>query len=274
MSESKTQKNPIVLLTDFGTTDPFVGQMKGVIKSIAPDAEMIDLCHHVPPQNIEVGALFLRKSVEYFPDGTIFIAVVDPGVGTERKGLVAKSGQFFFVGPDNGLLSPCFQETDVTEIRLIENSQYQLPRVSCTFHGRDIFSPVAAHLFNGVKLAVFGEKTEKVVQLDLLNPETSERQIKGKVIHIDRFGNIWTNISLESLFLAGLNKSMRNVSLKLGNCEIRGIQSTYHSETNEYPGVLVINSFDLLEIAVPDWSAMERFELKLNDKIEVIILTD
>jgi len=172
----------ITLLTDFGLTDHFVGVMKGVITSIAPDTQIIDITHDVPPFSIAQGAFLLDQAWRYFPKGTIHLAIVDPGVGSTRRPLLIRSRGHYFIGPDNGI----FTHLESAKIRHLDQPKYWLPDPSNTFHGRDIFSPVAAHLANGVKPASFGSLITDPVLLTI--PPCS-------ILHIDRFGNLITNLS-------------------------------------------------------------------------------
>ena len=160
----------ITLLTDFGTQDAFVGVMKGVIKTIAPGADVIDLTHHVPPQDIKAGAFVLKTAYQYFPPGTIHLAVVDPGVGGARRPVAAQIGEYVYVCPDNGLLSYVLAEETLTQAVTLDNTQYHLPQRSRTFHGRDVFAPVAAHLASGVPLAALGAQADTLQDVPAVCP--------------------------------------------------------------------------------------------------------
>ena len=183
---------PIVLLTDFGTRDGYVGVMKGVIARIAPGTPVIDLSHEVPPQDIRSASFLLGEWFRYFPDGSVHVAVVDPGVGSSRRGLALHSQGHFFVGPDNGLLSLVL---DGAEVFCLDRSEYWLDEVSNTFHGRDVFAPVAAHLAKGVPLCALGSPVEDSARLSFLEPEASEGGWLGEILYIDRFGNLITNFT-------------------------------------------------------------------------------
>ena len=191
----------IAILTDFGTQDPFVGVMKGVITKIAPSARIIDLTHQIPPGDIRRAAVQLWQARYYFPAGTIFLCVVDPGVGTARKGIALETGGSFFVGPDNGLFSYIFDQDP--RIFELANPSYQLQNPSSTFHGRDIFAPAAGYLGAGVQLDSFGNQIKTPVSLPnpLLKPyqnpsgsEPSTFSIAGETLYPDRFGNILTSL--------------------------------------------------------------------------------
>lgn len=198
----------IALLTDFGVRDTYVGQMKGVLAARAPAARVIDLSHHVPPQDIRVAALWLLDAAPAFPADTIHLAVVDPGVGTERAILAARAGGRFFVGPDNGLFAPILA-TDETAwaVRVERSDLYLTPpcAASHTFHGRDRFAPVAAAIATGMTLAELGPRVQDWVGLTLPEPcRTEAGGLKGEVLYLDHFGNAVTNLRVEDLVAAGL----------------------------------------------------------------------
>ncbi len=201
----------ITLLTDFGLGDAYVGIMKGVILSLSPDARLVDLSHEVPPQEVLSGAMVLQSAWRYFPPGTIHLAVVDPGVGSSRRALAAAGREQFFVGPDNGLFSLVFAEQAPLMVVSLENPQYFLAKVSATFHGRDIFAPVAAHLSLGVPLTAFGPALSDPVGLDFPAPEFGEEEVDGQIISCDHFGNLISNIPFMSLqsWLRGRSASFR-----------------------------------------------------------------
>jgi len=185
----------ITLTTDFGSDDSYVGIMKGVIYGINPQATVVDLTHGIPPQDIVAGALTLRHSIPYFPAGTIHVAVVDPGVGTARKPILAFAGGHFFVGPDNGIFSYVLEKETDHRIFHVTAQKYFCQPISNTFHGRDVFAPVAAHLSNGLLPETFGEEIFDTVRLPPLAPTAPKPgEIKGRILHIDRFGNCVTNI--------------------------------------------------------------------------------
>src|ERR1700694_3990292 len=183
----------ITLLTDFGSQDYFVGAVKGAILSINPQVIIVDITHEIPPQDIEAAAFNLLATYKDFPAATIHVAVVDPGVGSARKPILIECGEQFFVGPDNGIFSwICEREGDFRAIHLTNEDFFRHP-VSATFHGRDIFAPVAAALSTGVAITEFGQKVGDYVRLDPLRPvAASDGSIEGRVIHIDRFGNCIT----------------------------------------------------------------------------------
>jgi len=184
----------ITLTTDFGTRDWFVGTMKGVIAGIAPETKVIDLTHDIPAGDILGGAFSLLCSYGFCPPGSIHLVVIDPGVGSRRKPIAVKTTRDVFVGPDNGVLSLALRKERVSQIRRLANPAYFLKRVSNTFHGRDIFSPVAAHLSRGAGFESLGPLAKDFLKLDWRQPKRAEGRVEGKVVYIDRFGNGITNI--------------------------------------------------------------------------------
>ena len=192
------QSNQPVLafLTDFGSTDGYTGIMKGVVLAITPAVHLVDLSHEVPPQRVASGAWVLATCYRYFPPGTIYVCVVDPGVGSARRPIALHAGNWFFVGPDNGLFSYVLAEQPVHEAVVLSNSTYHLSQVSTTFHGRDVFSPVAAHLGRGIPLSEFGPRieTSALQRLAATLSVREDGEITAHIVHIDHFGNLITNI--------------------------------------------------------------------------------
>jgi S-adenosylmethionine hydrolase len=184
-------------LTDFGLRDGYVGVLKGVVLNILPQAQLIDITHDIPPQDIAAGAWVLGTSYRYFPSGTIYICVVDPGVGSARLPIAVHAGDWFFVGPDNGLLSYVLTEQPIHEAVALSNPAYHLPHVSTTFQGRDIFAPVAAHLARGASLRDLGAPLDpsSLKLLDLKCASRQEGHIEARIVYIDHFGNLISNIS-------------------------------------------------------------------------------
>jgi len=188
----------IALMTDFGLGDGYAGVMKGVIAGIAPDVQVIDITHEIAPQQIASGAWILAEAYRYFPRGTVFTCVVDPGVGSARGAIALHAGDWLFVGPDNGLFSYIYTEQPVHEAVMLANAQYRLPQVSTTFHGRDVFAPAAAYLARGVSLSDFGPAIDPatLVRLTVQQAVRQNGTITACIVHIDHFGNIVTNIPL------------------------------------------------------------------------------
>ncbi len=257
----------ITLLTDFGHQDPFVGVMKGVIAGIAPKAQVIDLCHEVQPFHIGQARFLLSQSRGYFPPKTIHLVVVDPGVGTERRPLVVEAGGQFFIGPDNGVF------TDVLELpkaraRQIANLEYHLKNVSVTFHGRDIFAPAAAHLASGVTPSKFGPQVNDPVRLALGRPvRTGKRFWVGEVAHIDRFGNLITNLPVAEF----PTLAQRGCVVKVGLEAIEGPSPNYASGSPGEP-LVVVGSSGHLEIAVNQGRADRKLGVAIGSPVELEVL--
>ena len=258
----------ITLTTDFGLKDGNVGVMKGVIWGIAPQAQIVDLSHLISPQNIPEAALILARCAPYFPDGTIHVVVVDPGVGTERRPMAARLGGQYFVGPDNGALTLWLErlENEALPTRFVhlDRPGYWLPEVSHVFHGRDIFAPVAAHLSTGVLIEALGSPFSDPVRLELPRPERLEDGWRGQVIHVDHFGNLSTNIRIEHL------QDHRVATVRLGGVNINGLVRTFGERL---PGELValFGSTGNLIISEVNGSAAARLGVKVGDVVQVVI---
>jgi hypothetical protein len=243
--------------------------MKGAIAGIAPGAMIIDLCHSVPPQRVDVAAMFLEGSREYFPTGSIFVTVVDPGVGTSRRAVIVNVRRQYFIGPDNGVLFPLIYKVNWSGVQ-IENPKYRLAEVSATFHGRDILAPAAAHLAKGATMESFGRKVSALSPLVLPKAHLEGDIIRGVIVHIDSFGNGWTNISKRTLLEAGAWEDRAALWINTGTTTIKGVSETYQSGQKNAP-VAVINSFNLLEIAWPDGSAARNLGFQQGANVQVRI---
>ncbi|NDJ76310.1 MAG: SAM-dependent chlorinase/fluorinase [Chloroflexi bacterium] len=184
----------IAVLTDFGLSDAYVGTMKGIVLSLCPTARIVDLTHDIRPQNVKQAAYVLLTAYRFFPPGTVFLVVVDPGVGTQRKPIAVQTDRGLFVAPDNGVLSYVLSVVELQAAVVLDNSDYHLPDVSATFHGRDLFSPVAAHLANGMRLESLGSALDQLKHLPEPLLEVALPDIRGEVLHTDHFGNIITSI--------------------------------------------------------------------------------
>lgn len=254
----------IALTTDFGYRDHFVGLMKGVIAGIDPNAQVIDVTHGIPAQDVMAGALVLRHTAGYFPPGTIQVAVVDPGVGSERTSLLIESGSQFFIGPDNGIFSLALEKQPPTRIVRLSNPAYHLQPTSGTFHGRDIFAPVAAHLSRGVPPVAFGESVQSYEKLALPQIVRGECQIDAEIIYIDGYGNLFTN--LEERDLTGLPSA--GLDFQLGPIRVRGLGLNYTAvAAGEF--VAVVNSWGYLEIAANQGNAQYLAGANIGAKVRV-----
>lgn len=261
----------VTLMTDFGLKDGNVGVMKGVIWGICPAAQISDLSHLIQAQNIREAAYILARSVPYFPRGSVHVVVVDPGVGTSRRPMAAQIGDWFYVGPDNGTISGLLERAEqagwVTTFVHLTEKKYWLPTISHVFHGRDIFSPVAAHLANGVPLHEFGPAFDDLVRLALPKPQQTASGWRGEVMHIDHFGNISTNMRAEHL--GDAMKAKEKLLVRLNDNVIQGMVDTFGERP---PGELValIGSTGNLGIAVVNGNAFQRLGTKVGDEVEVI----
>lgn len=252
----------ITLLTDFGTKDGYVGAVKGVIKRINPQAEIVDVTHDIDSYDVLGAAFALNNFYKYFPKGTIHLAVVDPGVGSLRQPILIRTKDFFFVGPDNGIFSFIYQREDITDIRIISNKKYFLAEPSSTFHARDIFAPVAAYLSLGIETDEFGSPAKECVKFTLPQPQSKGKSLKGEIIHIDRFGNLITNIP------ADLLENKKKTEIIVGKRKIKGISRSYFEIKEQELGAL-IGSSDFLELAVNQGSAQALLKAKVGDRIRI-----
>ncbi len=244
----------IALLTDFGTGDHYVAAMKGIILTINPDARIVDLSHEIAPQNVTEASFTLSAVYRCFPRGSIMVAVVDPGVGGSRRIICLEAGGYVFLAPDNGLLTPVARREKRRRIFLVTNRRYFRKEVSATFHGRDVFAPAAAHLSLGVRPEKLGRKTETMVELDLPAPMTSGGILTGEVIHVDRFGNLVTNVTREAFARFRKTRYGNTIAIEIAGTRIRGLSRTY---TERAPGepLAIIGSGGRLEISVNGGSA-------------------
>jgi len=243
----------IALVTDFGTADTYVGVMKAVILSLAPEARLVDLTHEVRAHDIREGAFKLYSASPYFPANTIFLAVVDPGVGSARKGLIARAGEWTLVGPDNGLFTYFWLHFPDAEAFELGSIDYRLPVVSNTFHGRDIFAPAAAWAARAVPLHRFGERIERPVTIGSLTPHKSGNHIEGVVIHVDRFGNMVSNLCARWMQREGIEPNT-GWYIRVGSKKIRRVARTYADAEPDVP-VALWGSSGFLEISIREKNA-------------------
>lgn len=257
----------LTITTDFGITNGFVGVMKGVIYGIAPDVKIVDITQLVSPHNVPEGAYAMWRAVPFFPPSSVHVGVVDPGVGTARRPIGARLGDQYFIAPDNGLLTPLIldaqKEGKRVEFVHLDNPKYWLPKVSNTFHGRDIFAPTGAYLAAGVPLGELGTPISDLILLDLPQPERTENGWIAHVTIIDVFGNLTTDLPAKSL------EEHMNSLVRIRGHEIDGIIPSYgHRETDDL--VAVVDSEYYIELAVVNGSAAKKLGAQVGDVVEVI----
>lgn len=254
----------ITLTTDFGLEDGYVASMKGVILSISPSSILVDITHEIEPQNVEQASIVLATATGFFPAGTIHVAVVDPGVGTKRALLVVEAGSQFYIAPDNGLLGAIFDKYPMPRVHRIENSSLYLPRVSRTFHGRDIIAPIAAHLANGVSLPDLGPKVSKFKRGEFPHPVVRLGSIKGQIVYRDRFGNLMTNIAEGDLQSFG----PKSIEVSIGYSRVRGLSHSY-SDVEKGELLCLIGSAGTLEIALREGSAADKLGFPIGTEVHI-----
>jgi S-adenosylmethionine hydrolase len=257
------RKPIITLLTDFGTKDHYVASMKGVILNINPQCHLIDITHQVTPQDIQEGAFILANAYSFFPKETIHLSVVDPGVGGVRKPILLVTQNYFFVGPDNGLFTLVAERNRMKKIWVLTEKKYFLSKVSMTFHGRDIFAPVAAHLSLGVKPNAFGDEIDSLEKFIFEKPIPKDGKLLGRILYIDTFGNLVSNIDEEKLFqfIQG-----RPFVTRIGENIIRGWKKGYWEGRKSEPMVL-FGSSGFLEISIREGNAQNVLKAKRGDRI-------
>jgi len=257
-------ENLITFTTDFGLTDGYIGAMKGAALTINPNARLIDITHEVPPHDILAGAVIFDSAYPYFPSGTVHVAVVDPGVGTARRALAARGAGSFFVGPDNGLFTTVWERAaEDLHIVSIENPVYMLDDVSHTFHGRDVFAPVAAYLSMGMPLLKLGPRVLDPVRLDLPRPERRPGTLIGHVVYVDHFGNLITDIRAADV-------KDREFALVVGERLIPRLSRTYGDEPRG-EALALIGSTGYLEISINGGNAALQLQLRRGDPVTVRI---
>ena len=255
----------ITLTSDFGLKDPYVAEMKGAVLTINPKATLVDITHEVEKFNIRMAAFTLASAAPYFPQGTVHLAVVDPEVGTQRRPILIQTKKSFFVGPDNGILILAAQNQCIEHVYQLTNPKFMLPKISNTFHGRDIFAPAAAHLDKGAEPTTFGAEIKDPINPEFTKVRRAKRSLIGEVMHVDGFGNIITNITETEIAQSTaekVNVDLPGISLKLT------LGKTYAEAKPKEPEAL-IGSHGFLEIALNQGNAAEKFQVKAGDKIVV-----
>jgi S-adenosyl-L-methionine hydrolase (adenosine-forming) len=257
----------ITLTTDFGLYDGYVGAMKGVILGINSNVSIVDLSHEIPPQDIQEAAYLLWTSYRFFPRRTIHVAVVDPGVGTERPAIIVDIGDQWFVGPDNGIFAYIYQDFPGATVTYITNRSYCLPQLSRTFHGRDVFAPVAAHLSLGTRRSEFGPELSTPVRGEVSSSLVTRDYIKGQVVHVDRFGNAITNISESQFLRITAGQSFR---IEFKDMYVDCINDTY-GDVAAGETLAVMGSAGMLEISVNGGNAAHTLGLDRTTDVSVVI---
>lgn len=259
----------ITLLTDFGLQDNSIGAMKGVILGLCPRARIADICHWVPPQNIGIGGFLLERTYRYYPQGTVHVAVVDPGVGGRRRPLAMARDGHFFVAPDNGLLTAVLENSDPSKDDMaveLTNPAFRLPDISHTFHGRDIFAPAAAHIAGGVPLREFGPEIRDPVRRECAAPvDGNGDSVECHVVYVDRFGNLITDLSGSEA--ARLESRWGELWFTAGDNITIGPMRRSYDAVDAGALVAVVGGFDRLEIAVNQGNAQEKLGVVYGDVV-------
>jgi len=257
----------ITITTDFGERDPYVAMMKGVMLTINPDARIVDITHQVPAGSIREGGSIIKEAYQYFPSGTVHLAVIDPGVGGKRRPIAVLADNHLFVGPDNGLFWPIIETRERTEVIHLSEKRYWMREISPTFHGRDIFAPVASHLSKGVDPFLLGEKIDNPTTIAVPLPHKENSDLVGEIIRADHFGNLVTNISRDHLspFL-----QPKGISIKVGSLVLQKLSTTY-SDVSEGEPLALIGSSNLLEIAINRGDAAHNLDQECKVGTKVII---
>jgi S-adenosylmethionine hydrolase len=258
----------VTLLSDFGLKDPYVAEMKAVILSRCSEAKIVDISHEVDKFDVRMGAFILASAVPYFPEGTVHVAVVDPGVGTARRPVVVEARRGCYVGPDNGVLMSAASKEGLEHVYVIESTRYIFHDVSGTFHGRDVFAPAAAYLALGVAGSEFGREVWDYVMPEFAKPVLKENAVFGEVLHVDDFGNVVTNISSETMKKLAVSEN-ESLLVEVGEktATLR-LCSAYGEVAKDRP-LLSLGSHDFLEISVNQGSAARLFRVKRGDSVRV-----
>ncbi len=259
----------ITLLTDFGDRDSFVASMKGVILTINPQATIVDLSHHVPPHSIEDAAYLLNSCYRYFPKGTVHVAVVDPGVGSVRRPLIAQSERYFFLAPDNGLLTPILAEDSGMEVREIENLDFRLTSPGHTFDGRDLFAPAAAWLTTQQPFASFGRLIDDCRTFTISKPKWEAMALVGEIVHVDQFGNLISNLTLHHVKEIQEVTKRPNALIRIAGHTIDRLVGSY-SEGHPLIAAALINSNGQIEIFLKEGSAARTMNVGRGQRVDLL----
>ena len=266
-------KNPplVALLTDFGEDDFFVASLKGVILSINPEARIIDISHRVPSFDLEAAGFILSAACPYFPPATVFLVIVDPAVGTKRRILLVRTKKHFFIAPDNGVLSLALEKEEITELREVTNQKFFLPQASATFEGRDKMAPATAWLTLGVSPEEFGPAASNPVRLALQKPELSGEVIRGRVLYVDKFGNLITNIPASMVDSLAGDGEKEKLTAFVGRRKAGSFRGTY-SVAAKGEMFFLFGSVGLIEVASRESSAAQRLGAKRGDEVKIVYI--
>lgn len=257
----------IAFISDFGTRDHYAACMKGVVLQINPRATLVDISHHVPPHDVLAAAFILRQAFPFFPEETVFVCVVDPGVGTARRVLAARYNNRIVVTPDNGTLTLLQRDAELAEMRVVENRRFFGSTLSTTFHGRDVLAPVAAHISKGTALHLLGPVAERIEMLQLAKPiHEPNGAIRGQVLLVDHFGNLVTNISV--LDLSAARSTNRRHIVSLGDRLIGPVQTTY-ADAPAGEALALVGSSQMLEIAINQGNAAQTLHAQRGTPVVV-----
>ena len=260
-------------MTDFGEDDFFVASLKGVIVKINPLARIIDITHRIPSFNIRAGSFILYSCYKYYPARTIFLIIVDPGVGSSRNILLARTKKYFFIAPDNGVLSLVLEKEEVEQLREVSNRKYFLQELSRTFEGRDKMAPAAAWLSKGISCSEFGPEATSYKKFRVQKPEIKGNQIIGRVLYIDKFGNLITNIPAKMLELLQEKTGKKRLSLSAKGKEISSFVKSY-SSVKKGALIFLVGSLGLIEIASKESSAARKLRIKNEDDVRVVVKSE
>lgn len=261
----------ITLTTDYGARDSFTASVKGVILKINPQVQIVDISNEIAPQDIWEAAYILKSAYSHFPNGTVHLAVVDPGVGSGRRPIVVVTESYYFVGPDNGVFSLIYQDAERLRVHHITSTHYFLPNPGPTFHGRDVFAPVAGWLAKGIPSGNFGEEITDFSKLNVPAPKVAQNSIEGHVVHIDRFGNVITDIlykDIQPLLTEGADLKIAIVTA--AGKEIKGLKKYYAEAAPGVPGA-IINSSGALEIFMFKQNARTALSIKRGEAVRLTI---
>jgi len=258
----------VTLLSDFGLKDPYVAEMKAVVLSICPEATLVDISHEIKKFDVRMGAFVLASAAPHFPSGSVHVAVVDPGVGTSRRPITIETKRSFYVGPDNGLLVLSARKEGIRRAYHITNRRYMLPKISRTFHGRDVFSCAAAYLAKGVLPSEFGPEIHDYAVPEFAKPQLEGAKLLGEILYIDGFGNVITNISAGDLEKLDVSEG-RFLQVKIGDKTLKLRFCSAYGEVPVGSPLAVIGGSDFLELSVNQGSAAKKFNVKAGDAVQV-----